>query len=145
MRKILALGLLAISLFMLLGFFQAGAPLSIAGLIALVIGVGIPGACAALLLMPPTGLFTKSPARREQLRRQTIESEIVRLAGRLGGTLTVVEVVAELALESQVAQDALDALMTREIAEIGVSDSGLIVYRFPDLLRLDEKDDAEGL
>ncbi len=67
------------------------------------------------------------------------------MAARGDGRLTVVEVVAELAVPDDTAKQALDALMTRELAEIEITDSGVLVYAFHDIQHLSEKPRARGL
>ncbi|HSH75556.1 MAG TPA: hypothetical protein VLA09_07740 [Longimicrobiales bacterium] len=132
-----------IALFMGVGFLQVGA-LSWASLLALVIGAGIPGGLGLTLLVRQFR-EPRRVAAREALRRQTIDSELVRLAGELGGKLTVVEVVARLALPAEEAGAALDELARSGVCEIQVSDSGVLVYDFADLRHLGEKEQARGL
>ena len=132
-----------VALFMGLGFLQV-ATISVASFIALFIGAGIPGAIGVALL---TSQFRapKQLAVRAALRRQTIDSELVRLAGELNGKLTVVEVVGRLALTTEEAGTALDGLARSGVCEIQVSESGVLVYDFPDIRLLGEKDAARDV
>jgi hypothetical protein len=72
-------------------------------------------------------------------RSQTIQAEMVKLAIAQGGALTVVEVVSTLGIDSQTATQELTALTYQQIAELEMTDSGLMVYRFPDVQSLPEK------
>ena len=141
-RRLLGVMLCLVSGFMLLGFLQIGAT-GIAALIALLIGVGIPAVAGISLLRDPRP--RKLDTRKAELRRQTIESEILRLAARSGARLTTVEVVTELAIDASEAGEILDAMARRDLAEILVSDAGVLVYEFRDLRHLGEKDSASGL
>jgi predicted ArsR family transcriptional regulator len=83
--------------------------------------------------------------RKEELRRQTIESEILRLAARHSGRLTSVEVASDLAISPEAAKDALDSLSERDLADIQITESGVIVYSFRDVRHLGEKAEAKGV
>ena len=84
-------------------------------------------------------------ARRELLRQQTFESEILRLAGQRNGRLTAVEVMTEFAIPLEQANNLLESLMIRELADIEVTDSGVVVYAFHDIKHLSEKPRAKGI
>jgi hypothetical protein len=138
--------LLLLALFMLLGFLRSDASLATpTTVVALLISVGLPAAGGAALLAGRLGYRRHLAERKEQLRQQTLDAELLRLAQQHGGKLTVVEVVRDLAVTPAVAQQALDALHTRELAEIEITDSGVLVYAFHDLQRLHEKPQAKGL
>jgi hypothetical protein len=138
--------LLGISLFVLAGFLGSdaafGAP---ATLVALGIGVALPAGAGIALLRARSRGTGAVRARREELRRRTVDAEVLLLAGARGGRLTVVELVQELALSPEDATATLEDLMRRDLADIEITDSGGIVYRFPDVQRLGEKHDARGL
>jgi hypothetical protein len=131
---------------MFIGFLRADVdPSAPATLIAVLIAIGLPAAGGAWLLATHFGLGRGLAERKERLTRETLEAEILRMAGRHDGKLTVVEVVAELAVPDKTAKQALDALMTRELAEIEITDSGVLVYAFHDIEHLSEKPRARGL
>ena len=52
---------------------------------------------------------------------------------------------AELAVPTTTAEELLNGLMTRELADIEVTDSGLLVYAFHDVRHLFGKETARGL
>lgn len=141
-----AVALLLLSLFMLLGFVRSqaaiGAPATIA---ALLLTVALPAAGGIALLVGRVRGRHRLEGRREQLRRQTVDAEILRLAEQRGGKLTVVEVVKDLAVTPADAQTALDDLHTRELAEIEITDSGVLVYAFRDVRGIGEKQESRGL
>ena len=70
---------------------------------------------------------------------------MLRLAGRHAGRLTAVEVAGELAVSPAAAEEALHALALRKVADLQVTDSGVLVYVFHDVLHASEKDQARRL
>jgi hypothetical protein len=140
------IALLVLSLFMLLGFIRSEASLSApTTFVALAIAVGLPAAGAVALLAGRLGGRRRLAARKDELRQRTVDAEILRLATQRAGKLTVVEVVGELALTPEAAKEALDAFHARELAEIEITDSGVLVYAFHDIQRLREKAYSKGL
>ena len=131
---------------MVVGFLRAGVdPLALRTIVALFIAAGLPAAGGGLLLARHFGVGRRIEHRRESLRRDTLEAEILKMAGRHGGRLTAVEVAGELALPTTRAEELLNELMAREMADIEVTDSGLLVYTFHDVRHLSEKETARGL
>jgi hypothetical protein len=132
--------LLVIALLMVVGFLRADVDVSAAAtLVAALIGILLPAGAGMALLASHFGAGRRVAHRREQLRRQTIDAEILRLAAQRGGKLTVVEVVTEMALTPDVATETLNALMARDLADIEVTESGVLVYTFRDVQHLPEK------
>ena len=142
-RTIGGIALLALAALMFVGFLRSDAELSsLRTVLALLITVGIPGGAGIMLLRAPGGRRSK---RVEELRRQTIEAEILRLAMQHGGRLTVVEVASALALPSESAKTTLDSLAERELADLEITDKGVIVYAFHDAKHLSGKHSAKGI
>jgi hypothetical protein len=142
-RTIGGIALLALAALMFVGFVRSDAELaSLRTVLALLITVGIPGGAGVMLLRAPGGRRSK---RVEELRRQTIEAEILRLAMQHGGRLTVVEVASALALPSESAKTTLDSLAERELADLEITDKGVIVYAFHDAKHLSGKHSAKGI
>ena len=141
-----AAALAAVSLFMLLGFLGPDVVLA-PGIkaIAFALTVGLPAASAGLLLRSHLKDRHLGTGARAAIRAQTYRSEILRVAARKGGKLTVAEVIAELAIDKATAEAALEALHLEELAEIEITESGMLVYEFPDIRRLGEKGDAKGV
>lgn len=138
--------LAAVALFMLSGFFASGAQAGdAASLAALALGVGLPGACAGLLVRAHRRERTLGDGRRAALRDQTLDLDILRLAREHGGRLTAVEVAMELSVAPEHAQAALDRLMLRRVADVEVTDDGVLVYAFHDIRHLEGKHTARGV
>jgi hypothetical protein len=144
-RKWGGIGLLAVAGFMFLGFLQSGPAVGAATVVAFLISVGIPGVGGALLLASGRRGGRGLTARQEALRLETVEAEVIRLAGRHDGRLTVVEVSGELGVPADEAKAVLDELMAREVADIEVTESGVLVYEFHDVRHLAEKSSATPL
>lgn len=132
--------LIATALFMLMGFFNMSRPVSVpAAMATLLFTVGLPAAAGIALIRSHLGTRGRLARRREDLRRQTQEAELLKLAQEAGGKLTVVEVASRLALPMTTVETLLNGLHERGAAEIEVTDAGLIVYRFPDVQHLPGK------
>lgn len=138
--------LLVLSLFMLMGFARSSASLaSFSTWLALLITVGLPAGGGAALITSHFRHGKRFGRRRELLRQQTLEAEILRLAAQRNGRLTLVEIVTEMAVPAELAQQALEALSIREVADVAVTDSGVLVYTFHDILHIDQKSGARGV
>ena len=135
--------LLAVAAFMLLGFLRSSASLaSPTAIAALLITVALPAAGGVALLRGGGGARR---ARVERLRQQTIEAEILRLAIQHAGKLTAVEVATALALPPEAAKASLDSLVEREVADLEITDAGVIVYSFHDAKNVGGKHTARGI
>lgn len=138
--------LLLVSAFMLLGFVRAGANFAALNtIVALVIGVALPAIWGVALLRTANRMERRSGSRVEQLRQATIESEILRLAMLQAGRLTAVEVASTLALTPEEAKATLDGLVTREVADLDITEAGVLVYTFHDAKHAADKHSARGL
>jgi hypothetical protein len=139
-------GLLAVAAFMLLGFMTSSASFGTAATIAaFLVSVVLPGVTGGALIRSHFTGGRSLTARQEALRLETIESELIRLAGRHGGRLTIVEAAGELGVPAAEAKSVLDELMAREIADIEVTESGVLVYAFHDVEYLEDKSSARPL
>ena len=138
--------LLLLALFMLVGFLQSDAEASGAvRALTLLLTVGLPGVAGAMLLRSHFGAHGQLEQRKDALRQQTMESEILRLADQKGGKLMLVEVVSALALPQASAKELLDGMVLRELADVEVTDSGVLVYSFHDIRHLSEKSTSRGV
>lgn len=144
MQKLIGWVLLALAGFMFLGYLRSdvGGP---AALFALFITVALPAAGGLALVTGRLRGRRNRGARHEELRQHTVEAELLRLAGRRGGKVTVVEAVGELAITPEEAKEALDALAVRGLADFEVTDSGVVVYVFHDLKHIDDKSQSKSL
>jgi hypothetical protein len=140
------IALLLLSLFMLLGFIRSDAGLSSpATIAALLITVALPAVGGILLITNRFGRGKRLTERREQLRQQTFESEILRLAAQRHGRLTAVEIMTEFAIPLDQANELLESLVVRELADVEVTDSGVVVYAFHDIQHIGDKPRAKGI
>lgn len=146
MRSLAAGFLLLLALFMTVGFLRSEATFSAgATLAALLITVVLPAAGGIALLAGGAGQKRRLAGRREELRRQTLDAEVLRLAAARDGRLTVLEVATELALPVNEAAALLTSFDTRGLAEVQVTPSGMLVYSFPDIRHLGEKASGRGV
>ena len=135
-------GLGLLSAVMLMGYFNAEVS-GPSAIIALLLSVGLPALGSAALVRSHLRETSALGANKERLRHESLEAEILQLAERKGGKLTVPEVIAETATDSERAMNALDALHMKNLAQIEVSDSGSLVYSFPGVHTLAEKASAK--
>jgi hypothetical protein len=146
MGKVLAgAGLLLAALLMFTGFLRSGANLAPATIFALLLTVGAPAAGGVWLITTNFRRDKKLVGRRDELRQRTLEAEVLRLAGARGGKLTVVEMVSELAVSPEEAKATLEALAIRGLAEVEVTESGVLVFAFHDIQHLGEKSRSKGV
>ncbi len=132
--------LIGVALFMTLGFAVSETSRGLGTtLMALFVSVAVPGGAGIALIRNHFQSRRLLTADRAELRLQTWETELVKLAGRKGGKLTVVEAVSETGLRVPQVEEALASLARQGVADIDVTESGLLVYRFPDVLLLEEK------
>jgi hypothetical protein len=138
--------LLLIAALMLLGFVRSDLSLgSLNAMAAVLLSVVLPAAGGVVLLRNANRLERRGGGRVERLRQATIESEILRLAMLHDGRLTTVEVASTLALPTEEAKAMLDALVTREVADLDITDAGVLVYTFHDAKHVGDKHTARGL
>lgn len=147
MTKLIAAAALAgISLFMLWGFLRSDAAGGgAATVVALMLVVGLPAVGAGLLVRSHFREGARRSGRKELLRQQTIDAEILRLAGERAGKLTVVEVATELAVPMETAKASLDGLLLREHADLEMTDEGVTVYTFYDIRHLGGKHTSRNI
>jgi hypothetical protein len=138
--------LIALAALMLVGFLRTDASIaSPAAIGALLITVALPAAAGIALLRGVANFGGRRSARVEQLRQQTIDAEILRMATQQGGRLTAIEVATALALPPESAKSYLDSLVSRDVADLEITDRGLIVYTFFDAKHVGGKHSARGL
>lgn len=138
--------LILLSLFMLLGFFNAdlkgGIVIKIASLIITFV---LPLTGGSYLIYSHYQDKQKLQVNKNNLRLKTMAAEILKLADKKGGKLTVVEVMSDFALDKEQAKELLDSLAVEGLADVELTESGVIVYSFYDISRLNEKQAAKGV
>jgi hypothetical protein len=138
--------LLLVSVFMLLGFVRSDASFAALNtIVAVLVSVVLPAIGGVMLLRRANKYGRRSGSRADQLRQTTIEAEILRLAMLNAGRLTAVEVASALALTTEEAKATLDGLVTREVADLDITDAGVLVYSFHDARNVADKHSARGL
>ena len=90
-------------------------------------------------------LARKLDAAALLVRHRKQQNQIVRLARQKGGRLMVAETAADTGLMVQEAEEILRELADGGYAEVEVTDSGMMVYRFPEFLYSHEKHWARRL
>jgi hypothetical protein len=141
-----AVGLLTVSLFMMLGFMRVAADgIAAAEIIAFALVVLLPLGFGIKLLRDHFGRDKRVEANKSNMRDRTLSAEVLKLAGTHGGKLTIVEVVTALAITSDEAKRILDNLALESHADFQVTDSGVVVYDFKEIRRMDDKSTARGI
>ena len=144
-RIFLAVLLLLFATTSLVALFETVEPTAASIIAVLIVGmifVGLPVGFAVKLLRRRRE--RDSPASQPDAK-VPLEVEVLRLARRLDGRLTAMEVVTELGVSIDRAEAVLKDLNKRGVSGVLISDSGLLVYTFRDLEDLDEKDSAQPL
>ena len=75
----------------------------------------------------------EAPAR-EYPRRGRLENRVFRLAYKLGGRLTVSDLVVDLDFSIEEAESFLDQLVDSTRVTMEVRDDGLVYYEFPEII-----------
>lgn len=146
-RLFWAVALVVFALVMTMGYLESGRAWhdEPATAVAVVLLVVLPLLAAAFLTRQHYDLQRDRGDRTARRRDQTIESELLNLAAAKGGRLTAVELAMHLAITPEAATEALDRLALRGQAAYEVTDAGVIVYAFHDLIHLGGKDSAKGV
>jgi hypothetical protein len=144
MRPLIGWLLIALAGFMFIGYLGADVD-GPEALFALLITVLLPAAGGVALLTGRVRMANAAGVRKLELRQQTLEAELLRIARSHEGRLTIVEAVSELAVTPEEAKQSLDTLAVRGLADFEVTDSGVVVYVFHDLEHLGDKSRSRGL
>ena len=78
--------------------------------------------------------YREQTAAREQPRRGRLENRVFRLAYRLGGRLTVSDLVVDLDFSIGEAESFLNQLVDSTRVTMEVRDDGLVYYEFPEII-----------
>lgn len=131
MRKLGATVMFLVAAFMLLGFSLSTADVSRGVTVfSIMLTVVLPAGVGVALLRGGAG---NNDARMKQLRLQTIDAEILRLATARGGQLTAVDITIALGLNDADVKESLEGMVRREAADLDVTDDGALVYTFRDV------------
>ncbi len=147
MKKItIGILLIILSLFMLMGFFNADLEAgAFVKFLTFSITIILPLAGGCSLIYSHYSEKKRLKAGKESLAAKTLEAEILKLAERKDGKLTVVEVMTELSVDNDTAKDVLESLASQSLAEVELTESGIIVYSFYEVKHLKDKQHAKGV
>lgn len=147
MKKMsIGVALIILSMFMLLGFFNADLKQGVSVmLLSLLVAVVLPAAGGLYLIRSYYRERKRIESNRKDIRNETLEAEILKLAGKKDGKLTVVEVMSDLGLSRDTAEELLNAMASNSLAEIELTESGVIVYSFYEVKSLKDKQGARGV
>ncbi|MGY8825294.1 MAG: hypothetical protein ACKVJG_15390 [Candidatus Latescibacterota bacterium] len=90
-------------------------------------------------------LAKKLNAAAHLVRYRRQQNKIVRLALQHGGRLTITETAADIGLTVEEVEDILRTMADRGFVEMEITDSGMVVYRFPEVLFSHEKQWSRGV
>lgn len=79
------------------------------------------------------------------IRHRRQQNKIIRLAQQRGGRLMITEIAVETGLAVEEVEEILTGMAHRGYVEVEVSDSGIVVYRFPEALFAHEKHWSRGV
>ena len=90
----------------------------------------------ALVVMSGLLLFSsrRLDSAAQLVRRRKIENDLLRLARRKGGRLTVTDAATETGYTAAETESLLKQLVEGGFVEIEVTEAGVMVYRFPEIL-----------
>jgi len=138
--------LIFLSLFMLMGFFNADLEAgAFVKLFSLVITVALPLTGGAYIIYSHYKDKENFRLNKNDLRAKTLEAEILKLAERKGGKLTIVEVMSDLAMNNEAAKELLDSMASQSLADVQLTESGVIVYSFYEIKHLNDKQRAKDV
>jgi hypothetical protein len=60
--------------------------------------------------------------------------QIYKLAYKLGGRITVSDIVVETGLEVEEAEELIESMVDNQRVRMEVQDDGLVIYEFPELI-----------
>ena len=87
--------------------------------------------------------FREHRAVHEAPRRGRLENRVFRLAYRLGGRLTVSDLVVDLDFSIEEAERFLNQLVDSARVTMEVRDDGLVYYEFPEIIARRNRDDDD--
>ena len=145
-KPTIGIALIILSLFMLMGFFNANLEAgNLVKLLSLVITVALPLAGGSYILYSHYREREKFISNKNDLRNKILKAEILKLAEKKCGKLTVVEVMSDLALNNDTAEKLLDSMVSQSLADVELTESGVIVYSFYEIQHLKDKQKARGV
>ena len=128
--------LLGFSGVMMVKFFNTEVPQWDAAIVGLILAAVVPAIGGFSFLFSYITQRQAENYRRERIQEQNLNADIIRLADRKGGKLTIFEVMAEFNLNAETAEHALNGLIMRRLAQRKMNDAGAYVYLVNNVRRL---------
>ena len=145
-RLVGGVALMVLGMFMLLGYAGAELPHGPAvSMLTFGIAVLLPLLAGGGLVVSHYRRRHRLEAGRDRLARMSLEAEVLQLAQAKGGKLTAVEVMSDLAVDKLTADRLLGALAAQGMADVELTESGVMVFAFYDVAHLKDKPSARGV
>jgi hypothetical protein len=125
-------------------FFNAGMPGTNAAVTGLILTAVLPGFGGLAFLFYFLKQLQHMKRRRELIREQNLGADIIRLADRKGGKLTIFEVMAEFNLNSETAEQSLNGLITKRLARRIINEAGAFIYVIDNIRRLPRRQTSQN-
>src|SRR5690606_20126705 len=91
-------------------------------------------------------ILCRIPIKREKrLQNDKLENDILKLVARLKGKITIAELAQDTKLSIKEAEEKLEYYVKIGVAERLISDGGVFVYYFPNIISKDEKQQTMSL
>jgi len=132
MKRVIAGGMLIFGgLFMLAGFFASTKPSPlITDITLLVLFVLTPIVSGAMLIRSHfTGKKKMEEASRKTLQAAR-EKEILKLAKKKNGSLTIPEIVSETSMNSEEADEIMREFVVKQYVDMKITNEGTVIYEF---------------
>ena len=72
-------------------------------------------------------------SKNNERGQETIETSVYRLARKLGGTITVSDLVTDMGIEPKKAEKTLESMADGVRVRMEVDEAGIVYYEFPEL------------
>ncbi len=132
MNKLIGGGVcMFIGLFMLFGFLATPKEFSL--IVSLMYGlllIAAPIAGGGLLIRSHFTAKRKALQDTQKVLQEQQEREIIRLAQKKGGRLTIPEIAADTSLGTSEAEETMKEMTSKGYVDMQVTESGVIVYEF---------------
>jgi len=141
MKKVIGGGALIFAgLFMLAGFFASTKPSTFATDLILILLFVLTPIVTGAMLIRSNYLENK---KKEQESRKSIfaarEKEILKLAKKKDGELTIPEIVAETSMNAEEADEIMREFVVKQYVDMKITNEGIVVYEFMEFNR-DQED-----
>ena len=90
-------------------------------------------------------LWLRASRQKRERKEMSLENDILRLAAQRHNKLTATDVAVKIVITVKHAEEALQSLVIKGLAQMQISESGAVVYHFHTLLSDEEKQGATGI